>query len=95
MDPHSGATKWAVVDFVFFCPKKSERINRKKGSQGRDLMNGDFRQVEGMMMLAGKRRAWDTAQSDDFLAVAAQQVSDTDYEHLTTLCIYLENQTGM
>jgi len=61
MDPHSGATKWAVVDFVFFCPKKSERINRKKGSQGRDLMNGDFRQVEGMMMLAGKRRAWDTA----------------------------------
>ena len=61
MDPHSSATKWAVVDFVFFCPKKSERINRKKGSQGRDLMNGDFRQVEGMMMLAGKRRAWDTA----------------------------------
>ena len=65
MDPHSGATKWAVVDFdrlCFFLPRKNPKEStEKKGSQGRDLMNGDFRQVEGMMMLAGKRRAWDTA----------------------------------
>lgn len=30
MDPHSGATKWAVVDFVFFARKNPKESTEKK-----------------------------------------------------------------